>query len=85
MSKDAVCCSACQLVQFAGRHCKRCGFDLPEPLSIFSALDVLPTVAEVEILLIDEALKRVKGHRQMAAQMVGVSKTSMYRKLKERA
>ena len=43
----------------------------------------LPSLAEMEKTLIHAALDRSRGDRQKAAHMLGIGKTTIYRKLKE--
>jgi hypothetical protein len=47
------------------------------------AADNLPSLAEMERTLIQAALDRSRGDRQKAAHMLGIGKTTIYRKLKE--
>jgi DNA-binding NtrC family response regulator len=43
----------------------------------------MPSLAEMERMLIQAALDRSGGDRQKAAHMLGIGKTTIYRKLKE--
>jgi DNA-binding NtrC family response regulator len=45
--------------------------------------DSLPLLAEMERTLIQAAIKRSGGDRNKAAHMLGIGKTTIYRKLKE--
>jgi DNA-binding NtrC family response regulator len=45
--------------------------------------EILPSLAEMERTLIQAALGRSGGDRQKAAHMLGIGKTTIYRKLKE--
>jgi hypothetical protein len=45
--------------------------------------DHLPLLAEMERTLIQAAIERSGGDRQKAANMLGIGKTTIYRKLKE--
>jgi hypothetical protein len=47
------------------------------------APDNFPSLAEMERTLIQAALDRSRGDRQKAAHMLGIGKTTIYRKLKE--
>ena len=47
------------------------------------AADNFPSLAEMERTLIQAALDRSGGDRQKAAHMLGIGKTTIYRKLKE--
>ena len=66
-------------------------FDLPTklysaPLEILSASSpdkVIVPLAEVEKKTINDALARLNGDKIMAARMLGIGKTTLYRKLKE--
>jgi DNA-binding NtrC family response regulator len=44
---------------------------------------VLPTLKEMEDLLVREALRRTKGNRSQAADLVGMARQTMVRKAKE--
>jgi hypothetical protein len=66
--------------------CLRCaGLSLsaPETPQRTEAADSLPSLAEMERTLIRAALDRSGGDRQKAAHMLGIGKTTIYRKLKE--
>jgi hypothetical protein len=52
----------------------------PQPIE--AAIN-LPSLAEMEKTLIRAALDRSRGDRQKAAHMLGIGKTTIYRKLKE--
>ena len=45
--------------------------------------DVLPTLKEMEDLLVREALRRTRGNRSQAADLVGMARQTMVRKAKE--
>jgi DNA-binding NtrC family response regulator len=45
--------------------------------------DVLPSLKEMEDLLVREALRRTKGNRSQAADLVGMARQTMVRKAKE--
>jgi len=45
--------------------------------------DDLPTLAEKELEYIEEVLQRVGGNRTKAAKILGVDRSSLWRKLKE--
>jgi len=45
--------------------------------------EVLPTLKEVEDLLVAEALRRTKGNRSQAADLVGMARQTMARKAKD--
>jgi transcriptional regulator with GAF, ATPase, and Fis domain len=47
------------------------------------AANNFPSLAEMERTLIQAALDRSEGDRQKAARMLGIGKTTIYRKLKE--
>jgi DNA-binding NtrC family response regulator len=59
--------------------------DLPEEIRISrnsSPFDKdFPTLEEVEIRMIEEALKRTKGDRRKATHMLGIGRSTLYRKL----
>ena len=66
--------------------CLKCaGLSLSASLSPqqIEAADNLPSLAEMERTLIRAALDRSRGDRQKAAHMLGIGKTTIYRKLKE--
>lgn len=66
---------------------KAIGFEKKKPLQVDSlpALQFplpLPTLKEVEILLIREAIKMADGNQSIAAQMLGITRQTLIRKLK---
>ncbi len=50
----------------------------PDP---FISLDRLPTLEESENLLIQEALKRTNGNRTLAAELLGITRQTLHRRL----
>jgi DNA-binding NtrC family response regulator len=60
---------------------KRASRDLD---SLFSTLDHLPTIAESEEQLIQEALRRTNGNRTSAALMLGVSRQTLHRRFQSK-
>ncbi len=50
----------------------------PDP---FVSLDRLPTLEESETLLIQEALKRTNGNRTLAAELLGITRQTLHRRL----
>lgn len=82
--RPTVRCEYCELKQFAAPNCRRC----KQPLSkvdastIFSELDTLPTLEEMKTQLIAEAVQRTRGDRREAARILGIGKTTVYRKAK---
>jgi DNA-binding NtrC family response regulator len=76
-------CPHCKLNQFARESCRRCNKQLSQsrPVTVFSAVDVLPTLAEMERHLFTEAVYRADGNKVLASQALGVGKTTLYRKL----
>jgi hypothetical protein len=50
--------------------------------TIFSDLVTLPTLEEVKNQLIAEAVQRSRGDRREAARILGIGKTTVYRKIK---
>jgi DNA-binding NtrC family response regulator len=69
-----------------GQPCLRCaGLSLSasQTPQRIDAADNLPSLAEMERTLIQAALDRSGGDRQKAARMLGIGKTTIYRKLKE--
>lgn len=85
-------CRACELVQVPAIQCRRCQKPFPvvaatAPLisptaSVLEFGATLPTVDELVALLIAAALERTHGDRHAAATMIGMGKTTLYRKLK---
>ena len=57
----------------------------PAPAAAAAAVDEadLPTLAELEARHVELVLRRVEGHRQRAAQILGISERNLYRKLRE--
>ena len=83
----------CKCVQFARAICVRCGraitvppveIEVPVPCMkcVVSGSDVIPTLAEMEMVLMKAALKQCSGHYGRAAKLLGVGRTTLYRKLK---
>jgi len=62
------------------RPCMRCTLS-QTPQS--SAASEFPTIEQMERSLIEAALDRCRGDRLRAAAMLGIGKTTIYRKLKE--
>ena len=78
-------CLGCRLNQFARESCRRCGRTLPRvafDIAEMTEATVLPTLAAVESALIAEALRRTRGHKVLAAKMIGIGKTTLYRKIR---
>jgi DNA-binding NtrC family response regulator len=59
--------------------------DQPIPLhpDPFVSLDRLPTLEESENLLIQEALKRTNGNRTLAAELLGITRQTLHRRLNQ--
>ncbi len=55
------------------------GADLPSP---FSPMRPLPSLAQAEEMLIEEALRRTDGNQTMAAQLLGITRQTLNRHLK---
>jgi DNA-binding NtrC family response regulator len=53
------------------------------PFSSFSSLSLKAVVAEAERQALEKALQHSHGNRNLAAELVGLSRASFYRKLKE--
>ncbi len=53
----------------------------PLPPDPFVSLDRLPTLEESENLLIQEALKRTNGNRTLAAELLGITRQTLHRRL----
>jgi transcriptional regulator of acetoin/glycerol metabolism len=58
-------------------------FSFPSPLSAVSSGNTLLTLNELEINHIRLVLERRKGDVSMAAKDLGISRATLYRKLKE--
>jgi len=63
--------------------CLRCSGLAPVSHGPIEVSANLPLLAEMERSLIQAALERSGGDRQKAARMLGIGKTTIYRKLKE--
>jgi hypothetical protein len=63
--------------------CLRCSGLTPAPHGPVEVSGSLPLLAEMERTLIQAAVERSGGDRQKAAHMLGIGKTTIYRKLKE--
>ena len=61
------------------RPCLRCALNQTTPSSANSEF---PTIEQMERSLIEAALDRCQGDRLKAAAMLGIGKTTIYRKLK---
>jgi transcriptional regulator with PAS, ATPase and Fis domain len=48
----------------------------------FVSLDRLPNLQESETLLIQEALKRTNGNQTLAAELLGITRQTLHRRLK---
>jgi transcriptional regulator of acetoin/glycerol metabolism len=48
---------------------------------VFAAVDPLPTIDEAEAELIGEALRRSGGNQTLAARIVGMSRTTLHKRL----
>ena len=87
-NREVVKCAHCRLVQYQRNVCPRCGTSTagekkPEPLQpvVYNSFpDPLPSLAEMQELLLAEAMRRTGGDRQLVAQIVGLCKTTIYRK-----
>jgi transcriptional regulator of acetoin/glycerol metabolism len=81
-------------VQFVAARCRRCKRKLAGIVCLVPVIPVLidrivfpallPTLAETESQLMDEALRRTEGGVMQAAALIDVGKTTFYRKLAER-
>lgn len=56
--------------------------DVSDALVTFS--DQLPSLKEMDQLLIDEALSRTEGNQALAADMLGISRQALNKRLKLR-
>jgi two-component system response regulator HydG len=55
----------------------------PAPGAFTVFADPLPKIAELEALYVREALRRCNGDVVLAARLMGMGKTTLYRKLKD--
>ena len=53
--------------------------------SVFAALDRLPNFDEVENCLIEEALRRTDGNQSLTAALLGITRQTLYRRLRLQA
>ena len=53
----------------------------PNPSNLFHQMDVLPTIAEVQAQLIEDALRRADGNQGIAARILGISRTALNKRL----
>ena len=59
------------------------GSDPSRPLDCpFANMAAIPTLAESTQMLIDEALKRASDNQSLAAQLLGISQSSLSKRLK---
>jgi transcriptional regulator with PAS, ATPase and Fis domain len=56
---------------------------VPEKRSPIGFSDQLPTLKEIEQLLIDEAMKRSNGNQSIAALSLGISRQALNKRLKK--
>jgi DNA-binding NtrC family response regulator len=54
-----------------------------EDNSLFAAVTQLPRLAEVETLLIEEALRRCEGNQSIASRLLGISQPALSKRLKK--
>lgn len=90
--RHTVACDGCNLIQFESAFCRRCFKPLPDPQDVpakvkvirccWSEGETLPSVAQVERMVIEEALRRAEGNVVAAAALIGIGKTTIYRKMK---
>ena len=78
---------ACRLISAAtDRLTQPCGEQsVPVVLSLVPDADAFPTMAEMERSMILAAYERSEHRPLLAAQLLGIGKTTFYRKLKEMA
>lgn len=92
MTSHRIKCRGCELDQIPAAKCRRCEKPFPARAILAGAKaatdevirfgSTLPTMAELETLLIAEALRRTCGDRAAAAALIGIGRTTMFRKLK---
>jgi DNA-binding NtrC family response regulator len=85
-NQTPVRCDGCGLNHFVQRDCRKCGQPLPgsdtTPAVLFlSTMAPLPTTWALQEMLIVEALTRTEGSVIKAARMIGIGKTTMFRKM----
>jgi len=56
--------------------------NLQESSNIFSDVEALPTIAEVQAQLIETALQRAGGNQGVAARLLGISRTALNKRLR---
>ncbi|SRR5579885_3048454 len=93
--KSSVRCTHCELVQYEAEKCRRCHAELPTPIingpvefmCCPTCLEInctrMPTLAEIERALITKAVEMSGGKPLKAAAMLGIGKSTIYRKLQE--
>jgi len=60
----------------------RIGHEKSEPFQIFSRND-LPTLKEAELLLVEEAMKRTDNHQGQAAELLGISRQALNKRIRQ--
>lgn len=55
-----------------------------DPHNLFSGLESLPTIAQAQLQLIDDALRRADGNQGVAARLLGISRTALNKRLHHR-
>lgn len=93
--RPVIRCAHCRLNQFVAERCRRCKQSLLLPLCVdikevlenptqqINFGDVLPSMRQWQMSLIYEALKRAKGSKRRAAELIDVDHTTIWKKLKE--
>ncbi len=60
------------------------GFDANGGDCLYAGLPELPTLAEAREALVEEAMRRAEGNQGIAAHMLGISRTALNKRLKQR-
>ena len=53
-----------------------------DPANLFARMNALPTLAEVQAQLMDDALRRADGNQGIAARLLGISRTALNKRLR---
>ena len=80
-----IICPACELKQAPAQRCRRCEAKFSYPSLIAASVDnaELPKIADAERRLILAMMERCDDNAALAARLLGIGNTTLYRKLRE--
>jgi len=59
----------------------RVSWSSPDAASLFHSVESLPSIADAQQLLVDEAMRRADGNQGVAARLLGISRTALNKRL----